>query len=144
MFPILFLICNSTVELLMRTCKTLRCLFFLATWTTLSPRIFFSVKRKGNWSTMNFVILVIPKLAASWSKEFPDGLFGEKMVNKGSCLLVGMCSNMSTKPITSSLTKGWWKDAKSKAKLFVFMDWWRFGNYFDFKDFNLSLRISWA
>ena len=142
MFPILFLICKSTTELLMRTSKTLRCLFFVATWIALSPRIFFLVRRKGKWLTMNFVILVLPKLAASLSKEFPDEIFWEKMVNNGSCLLVDMCSNMSTKPITSSLAKGGWKEAKSRAKLVVFVDWWRFGNFFDSKDFNLSLRIS--
>ena len=142
MFFILFLICKSTVELLMRTSKTLRCLFFVATWIALSPKIFFLVRRKGKWLTMNFVILVLPKLAASWSKEFLDEIFWEKMVNNGSCLLVDMCSNMSTKPITSSLAKGWWKEAKSRAKLVVFVDWWRFGNFFDSKDFNLSLRIS--
>ena len=143
MFLILFLICKSTVELLMRTSKTLRSLFFVVTWIALSPRIFFLVRRKGKWSTMNFVILVLPKLAASWSKE-PWRAFWEKMVNKGSCLLVDMCSNMSTKPITSPLAKGWWKEAKTRAKLVVFVDWWSFGNFFDFKDFNLSLRISWA
>ena len=83
MFFILFLICKSTVELLMRTSKTLRCLFFVVTWIALSPRIFFLVRRKGKWSTMNFVILVLPKLAASWSKEFPKGLFGKKWLIKG-------------------------------------------------------------
>ena len=145
MFPILFLICNYIVELLMRTSKTFRCFFFVATWIALSLRIFFLVRTKGKWSTMNFVILVLPKLAASWSKQgIPWWAFWEKMVNNKSWLLVNMCSNMSTKPITLSLAKGWWKEAKSKAKLVVFVDWWRFGNFFYFKDFNLSLRISWA
>ena len=143
MFPMLFLICNSTVELLMRTFKTFKCLLFMATSIALSPRMFFLVRRKGKWSTMNFVILVLPKLVVSYSKKFLMGSF-KKMFDNESCLLVDMCSNISTKPITSSLAKGWWKEAKSRAKLVVFVDWWRFGNFFDSKDFNLSLRISWA
>ena len=54
------------------------------------------------------------------------GSFGKtKMVGSESCVLVDMCSNMSTKPITLSMANGWWKEAKSKSRRAVFVDWWR-------------------
>ena len=88
-FPMLFLICNSTVELLMRTFKTFKCLLFVATSIALSPWMFFLVRRKGKWSAMNFAILVLPKLVVSCSKKFLDGLFWEKMFDNESCLMKG-------------------------------------------------------